>query len=261
MGATGIVPQLPVAAKTKWVSPFGAFNAPKLDYTYSNTPGNTCLKVNGENVFTYTAQNVKDNYETNYEIYGNAGKISLDIRKNPFIQASISGNVGDTLRFNLKKSDFTFIDGYDYLKVITATGYQNYTFDFTPKAATLTNIAEISMNLYPKVPKTASWFKMSSLVVGGDVEFCSFPTGIVETVFATPNKASFYPNPVSAGEKVSVVGTAAQTVQVVDVLGSTNLTLPISNNQFTIPESLKSGLYVIVLKGDKTSSTAKLQVK
>jgi hypothetical protein len=261
MGSAGITPKLPSAlVKTKWVSAFGAFTPPTLDYTYSNTVGNTCQKVSGENVFTYTAQTLKDNYETDYQIYGNSGKYTIDMRANPIIKATISGNVGDTLRFNLKQSNFTFIDGYDYLKVISATGYQNYTFDFTPQASKLTDIAEVSMNLYPAVAKTASSFKMSSLTLGGDVEYCSFPTGIVPEVYSTPSKTIIYPNPVSAGERI-YFNSKAQSAEVFSIDNQSVAQLNVVEGSILLPSNLKTGLYMLLLKSNEGSSFSKIQVR
>ena len=266
VGNTGITPKLPAnIVNTKWSSPFGAFTAPTLDYTYSGTTGNTANKVGTENVFTYSAQTNKASYEINYPTYDGSGKISLDMTKNPFIKATISGKVGDTLRFNLKKSaanSFAFIDGFSYLKVINTTGFVNYVFDFTPVASSLTDIAEVNMQLYPAVAFTGSSFNMSSIVLGGDVEYCSVqPTGILDEVYNTPTKINVYPNPAATGDIMFVEGAKINTAEIVSLSGVSMATISVSNNQFVVPSDIQSGLYVVRLKGQTSTSVSKIQIK
>ena len=99
-------------------------------------------------------------------------------------------------------------------------------------------------------------------MVGGDVEYCSVePTGIVDVVYNTPTKTSVYPNPTIAGESMFVEGVKVNTVEIVSLSGITIATVAVSNNQFVVPSDIQSGLYVVRLKGQTSTSVSKIQIK
>ena len=237
VGTTGIALEFPVDVATlKWSADLSN------DYFKSGASENTIAVEGGELTATIgAASEVGQGFE--FGVNDGSNNTSLDISDNPLVLVSMKGNAGDTVRVNLKDSEFNFIDGFSLNQIITAQ-YAEYTFDFSAIQADLSDIAIIEFVVNPGIQEATS-LVVNKLELGKlDADGCTLPsdpaTGLFKSASSTTNIAMF-PNPAVSGNVN--FSEELSDVTVYDAVG--NVKLNVSEVNSINVSSFETGMYII----------------
>lgn len=237
VGTTGIALEFPIDVSTlKWEADLSN------DYFKSGAGDNSIAVVGGELTATIdAASEVGQGFE--FGVNDGSVNTSLDISDNPLVLVSMKGNAGDTVRVNLKDSEFNFIDGFSLNQVITDQ-YADYTFDFSTIVADLTDIAIIEFIVNPGIQEATS-LMINKVELGKlDADGCSLAsdptTGLFSFASSTTN-VSMYPNPAVSGNVN--FSEELTNVTVYDAIG--NVQFNASEASTINVSSFESGMYII----------------
>lgn len=237
VGTTGIALEFPIDVSTlKWEADLSN------DYFKSGAGDNSIAVLGGELTATIdAASEVGQGFE--FGVNDGSDNTSLDVSDNPLVLVSMKGSAGDTVRVNLKDSEFNFIDGFSLNQTITDQ-YADYTFDFSTIQADLTDIAIIEFIVNPGIQGATS-LMINKVELGKlDADGCSLAsdpaTGLFSSASSTTN-VSMYPNPAVSGNVN--FSEELTNVTVYDAIG--NVQFNASEASTINVSSFESGMYII----------------
>lgn len=253
MGNTAYKPAVPNKLATVFYGDFT--NA----YYRGYQPGTNSVTVANNEMTMNIGATSKANEGIQYQLNNGSQNAFFNIEDYRIVQARIKANAGDTIQVNLLYGkNYSYIDGWNYKKILKTSAYEDLSFDFTPSLSAMDSVYLVEF-IHNPLSTGAATFYMNYLKIGNESETCQDAVAVNDPTLQVI-EAKVYPNPVEVGASITI-SHEFETVEILNLNGTHIATLQTDAQMVNLPSSLKAGMYIMVMKGQENKAFVKFQVK
>lgn len=237
------------------------FTLPLTTLSHYYALGSDSATLVPDGIKLHFTETIAANRGINFKINSGSGDDRyIDITDIPYVVIGYKDASNDTLKVNFKYGSANTLVYNLQNVVINGTG--TTTIDFSGIAfATFDEVSEFQLFLNNERSGKGT-IVLTQLQAGEEniSQNCTTPSVNVSDPKLREVKSEIYPNPASAGEALRV-GEDFSNVEILNLNGNTVASLNVDQNHVWMPQHLKPGMYVMVMKGKQLKSHTKLQIK